>query len=130
MFAHKDHTDGCLIWPFGSTNRGAPTIQIQGRKFSARQVMCTLAHGSAPSEKHQAHLTCQTPFCVSPACLGWLTKSEIRAKCPATGAHKRLPAPAIQDILTSSDSYDVLAARHGIHYSYVSTLRKKARAQA
>ena len=76
--------DECLIWPFAK-DRATGQAHING-KF-AHRVMCELAHGPAPSPKHEAAHNCGNGrgSCVHPGHLRWATHKENEADKLAHG---------------------------------------------
>lgn len=80
--AHVGHADAdsCLYWPFahqGSRREGDGygRMRIDGRYVYAHRLMCELAHGPAPSPKHEAAHNCGQGHlaCVNPHHLRWDT---------------------------------------------------------
>lgn len=82
LAAHVEHQgDECLPWPFCCDGRqGYPTLLFDDKTERAHRVMCQLAHGPPPTEKHRATWTCGglRVRCVNPRHLGWRTDSEIQ----------------------------------------------------
>ena len=75
---HADHTgQDCLIWPFARF----PDGRAHMRSGKPSRIMCERAHGSAPSEKHQAAHSCGQAYagCVNPTHLRWATPKENSA---------------------------------------------------
>lgn len=72
---HSDK-DACLMWPFPHKSR--PNIKWGGVGQTAARVMCTLAHGQAPTPEHQAAHSCAQGVqgCVNPNHLRWATHLE------------------------------------------------------
>lgn len=70
----------CLIWPFSRQNDGRGAIN---HSFSpqAHRVMCMLAHGLPPSDRHEAAHSCGRGHagCVNPTHLRWATAIENAA---------------------------------------------------
>lgn len=121
----SDPPEGCAPWPFGKTNRGIPMIETATGKRSARRLICELVNGPAPSKSYQAAMLCKTDGCASPNCIEWKTRSEIRSGIGGHSSKHVIKGDVLDDVLHSTDSYDVIAARYGIHYSTVSQVRKK-----
>lgn len=70
--------DECLAWPFGRTEKGYPNL---GGRGSATRIMCRLAHGDPPTERHQAAHSCGNGRggCINPRHLRWATATENAA---------------------------------------------------
>lgn len=70
--------DDCLKWPFGDKGNGYGSLDFEGRKTTASNAMCTLAHGRRPSAKHEAAHSCGNGHlgCVNPRHLRWATRRE------------------------------------------------------
>jgi hypothetical protein len=69
--------DSCLIWPFARTGKGYANLGGQ----AAINIMCELAHGRAPTSKHEAAHSCGRgrDGCISPVHLRWATRKENHA---------------------------------------------------
>lgn len=90
--AHKDYAgDGCLKWPFGVNETGRGVATINGVNATAPNIMCTLAHGPAPTPDHEAAHSCGKGHegCVHPAHLRWATRAENRADMIVHGTIRR-----------------------------------------
>jgi hypothetical protein len=73
---HSTHSgDDCLIWPFDVRDKFG-----YGRTngTTASRAMCSLAHGPAPTNKHEAAHTCGQGHlgCVNPKHLHWATHKD------------------------------------------------------
>lgn len=71
--------DACLIWPFSKNREGRAYGRHRGTQSSlASRVMCELAHGAPPSQKHEAAHSCGNGHkgCVNPKHLRWATPLE------------------------------------------------------
>lgn len=71
--------DDCLRWPFARTEKGYGQVSIAHKIIrKAHRVMCELAHGPAPTEKHHAAHLCGKGHlgCVNPRHLAWKTERE------------------------------------------------------
>lgn len=80
--AHVNHEGGhCLIWPFFRDDQGYARVAVEGKPRQASRFMCTLVHGPAPSEKHQAAHSCGNGHggCVHPKHVWWKTPIENMA---------------------------------------------------
>ena len=134
---HVDYQgDDCLIWPFGRGGDGYGTIRISGRErmsVNAHRVMCELAHGPAPSPRHQVAHSCGRGHegCINPKHLRWATPKENSADRVLHGTqqrgervnHAKLTAPEVHvikmfgewgfrrsEITTLARAYDVTPA--------------------
>lgn len=134
---HVDcQSDHCLTWPFSRLSNGRP--QIKGG--SAARVMCALAHGAAPSPKHEAAHSCGKGHegCINPKHMYWATSAENDADKIKHGtlvAGERHPGAkltsaqvrAVRD-LDGTMTQREIARRFGISQSRVhSILHGKAR---
>ena len=81
------------MWPF-STVRGYGRFGYLGKGYYAHRFMCELAHGTPPSEDHQAAHSCGNGHmgCVNPRHLAWKTKSENQFDCRDHGTHAKTNA--------------------------------------
>lgn len=73
-------TDECILWPY-ALHRGYPSIDRNGEpgRIRGHRFLCEMAHGAAPSPKHQAAHLCATKACVNPRHLRWSTQYENAA---------------------------------------------------
>lgn len=69
--------EDCLIWPFARNGHGYANL---GGK-PAIKIMCELAHGPAPTPKHETAHSCGkgAEGCISPVHLRWATRKENHA---------------------------------------------------
>jgi hypothetical protein len=65
----------CLTWPFTRNGNGYPSTRHNGRQMGAHRAVCEMAHGPAPTPKHEAAHTCGKGHegCVNPNHLQWKT---------------------------------------------------------
>lgn len=70
--------DECLAWPLSCDTHGYGQVGIDGTLRKAYRVMCELAHGMPPTDKHEAAHSCGkgNQGCVNPKHLSWKTRSE------------------------------------------------------
>ena len=71
----------CLFWPFSKDNGRRPgLVGYCGKVFRPTRLMCLLANGAPPSERHQVSHTCgrASKGCINPKHLVWKTQSECR----------------------------------------------------
>lgn len=70
--------DECLEWPFVKDRKGYGLATLDGVQRTASNVMCRLANGEPPSEKHECAHTCGKGHkgCVNPNHLRWATRKE------------------------------------------------------
>lgn len=66
----------CWIWPYNKLPQGYGQILWNGKMSRTHRVVCELAHGPAPTPRHQAAHSCGQPSCVNPHHLSWKTQSE------------------------------------------------------
>lgn len=123
--------DDCLIWPFNRV-RGYGTLAINGVDWRAPRLMCTLAHGEAPTSGHEAAHSCGRGHegCMTPNHLSWKTRAENQRDRRAHGTtagvwrkttRRKLTPAQVEEIrkIGRSKTYDELAAMFGVSPSRV-----------
>lgn len=68
--------DECLIWPYATAGKGYGVITIGEVKQYVHRLVCEDAHGSAPSDTHEAAHSCGNRRCVARRHLSWKTPLE------------------------------------------------------
>lgn len=123
----------CLHWPFGKAH-GRGRIKYAGRLCFAHRVVCELAHGAAPSSRHEAAHSCGNGHvgCVNPRHLRWATRQENEHDKFMHGTHNKgarhgcskLTEAEASEILSLKGSFRQreVAARFGVHRSTVSLI--------
>lgn len=68
--------DGCLFFP--GVKRTRQSVEFEGAEWKASRLMCRLAHGTPPSDRHEAAHSCGKGDlgCIHPLHLRWATKIE------------------------------------------------------
>lgn len=82
LLAHLNtKSDECVAWPFARDRNGYGRLHFRGKLSFAHRVMCELAHGEPPTEKHHAAHSCGKGHlgCVNPKHLRWATRVENEA---------------------------------------------------
>lgn len=104
--------DACLIWPFARSSVGYGVTWTGGKYALAHRVMCEVAHGPAPTPRHQAAHSCGNGHlgCTSPAHLRWATTSENALEAVAHGTKYTMLKGEEHKMAKLSDD-DVLAIR-------------------
>lgn len=125
--------DVCLPWPYASGGRGEAVMSYKGRMKPASAVMCLLAHGEAPTPKHECAHNCGNGHlgCMNPNHLRWATRAENMADKHAHGtmiageAHHfgRLTESQVRHILSCSERTTDLARQYGVSVSAISAIR-------
>jgi HNH endonuclease len=87
----------CLIWPF-SRRDGRGYINEE----PVSRFVCKLAHGSPPTEKHDAAHNCGNERCVNPHHLRWATRKDNMADRDRHGTDQR-GEKAYNAILATAD---------------------------
>jgi len=73
--------DDCLTWPFARITNGYGSVWYEGKVKYPHRIVCELAHGPAPSPRHEAAHSCGKGHegCVNPRHLRWATPKENNA---------------------------------------------------
>lgn len=127
----------CLDWPFCKMPTGYGSFGYLGKRHYAHRFMCELAHGPAPTPKHEAAHRCGNGHlgCVNPKHLAWKTKAENRRESTQHGKGTRNPNGNNRGRLTPSQVAEIralkgqerqvdIAARFGISWQSVSMIQR------
>lgn len=119
--------DECILWPYSTEQNGYGNFGFNGKVYRAHKYMCELAHGQAPTKRHEAAHSCGVAACVNPRHLSWKTRSEneldkrrhgtAKGGSGGIGGNRTLLRPEqIADIRANKGVVpaDVLAIRHGL----------------
>ena len=70
--------DECLYWPFAKYPNGYGHIWDKGRNVPSHRLVCMMAHGEPPTQKHEAAHNCGNGHmgCCNPNHLRWATREE------------------------------------------------------
>jgi hypothetical protein len=104
------HGEECVIWPMArDASNGYCHMGWNGKRYWAHRLMCELAHGPAPSDKHEAAHSCGKGHegCVNPRHLEWKTRAENQAD---RYVHQRKPHRGRRRILTEEQVAEIRAA--------------------
>lgn len=116
----------CLTWPYSRNEIGYGQFGYRGRQYKAHRFMCELAHGPAPSPRHQAAHSCGNGHlgCVNPNHLSWKTAGDNQAERTVHGTARKAGRPfsllsedQVAEIrsLKGKMTNTALAARFGVH---------------
>lgn len=86
---YKPGHNECVIWPFLLNRGGYGVVRKDGRYAEAHRISCTMAHGPAPSDIHEAAHSCGKRPCINEAHLRWATPTENMADAIAHGTTLR-----------------------------------------
>lgn len=131
----KDHVnhagDDCLIWPWSRNHQGYGQLGYNGKVLKAHRVMCTLVHGEAPTENHDAAHSCGRGHdaCVHPKHLSWKTPRENRLEANTHGTghgrkRKQLAPEVVRQIWESPKSYLEIADEFGVYFGTVGKIKR------
>lgn len=84
--------DECLPWPFQISTEGYGRLEAGKKKKIASRYICELAHGIAPTPKHEAAHNCGNKVCVNPKHLRWATRQENEDDKIIHGVQRGRPA--------------------------------------
>jgi hypothetical protein len=136
LMAHVTHTGkSCLIWPFSRNKHGYGKLRFKGTLTSAHRLMCVIAHGEAPTPKHEVAHSCGNGRlgCFNPEHLRWATRSDNHADKVLHGTAQRgekaaaakLTARHIVDIRADMRPQSVIAPDYGISRSNISLIKSR-----
>lgn len=77
--ALSHRSDDCLPWPFTIVGKGYGSMRYAGKVQGSHRVICLLAHGSAPTPRHEVAHSCRRKDCSNPRHLRWATPKENNA---------------------------------------------------
>jgi len=68
----------CIFWPYAKNEHGYGQLHYLGKHRKAHQVICEMAHGPRPSDKHGALHSCGRGHlgCITPRHLRWGTQKQ------------------------------------------------------
>ena len=124
---------GCVEWPYKKNPRGYGRVWCGGRTRGAYAVVCEMAHGLAPSSKHEAAHNCGNAGCVNPHHIRWATHAENLADRVEHGTSNRgerqgqskLTEQQVQQIRASRDAKtSALARKFGVSGSAIRHVRR------
>lgn len=79
--SREPDTDQCIEWPYAKDAVGRGWGRYRGRHILASRAVCIEAHGSPPTDLHEAAHSCGNGHmgCVNPHHLRWATRKENEA---------------------------------------------------
>lgn len=133
---NKSHAgDDCLAWPFSKTDSGYGQFKVRGKSTLASRAMCIAAHGSPPSEEHQAAHSCGNGHlgCVNPRHLYWATPKRNASDRLVHGTHIRgrqqwccrLTESEVIEIRQSKLSETRLSLIYGVNRAQIGRIRRR-----
>ena len=139
LLAHVNYiADDCVIWPFAKKGGGRGralygAVKIDGVQRSAHRYMCELAHGTAPTNRHEAAHSCHNPACINPLHLRWATRVENEADKDERGSRPRgekhknthLSDDDIRAIRADPRPQRAIAKTYGISQTPVSMIKRR-----
>lgn len=137
LLANRDYGgDECLVWPFhiGADGYGRAHRFGNGTLTTASNIMCELAHGPAPSRKHECAHSCGrgNAGCTNPRHLYWATPNRNHADKIVHGTTNRGERQGASrlteaDVIAirqraASETQTALAAAFGVDQSHISKI--------
>jgi len=128
-------TDECILWPYGTSDKGYGLAVIDTVQKPASRWMCILAHGEpVPPRVYAAH-NCGKPACVNPRHLRWATHAENMADKLRHGTEIRgerngkttLTAEDVKAIRAAPPNLKPLMERYGLSKHGISKIRSGKR---
>ena len=127
--------DECLFWPYATDTGGRGQIWVDGKKHIVSRLVCLLAHGPPPSDRHDASHSCGMGHkgCSNKKHLSWKTKSENQSDRLAHGTDQfgeknSMSKLSIADVevirsLRGDVPQRVLAEKYGVRCSTISRIQ-------
>lgn len=138
LLAHlRYEADDCVFWPFARTAKGYPVVWYNGRQSGAHRIMCELAHGHPPDDRHHAAHSCGKGHhgCINPNHLSWKTPSENAADKDIHGTNTKgernpmtvLSEQSVREIREMSGhlTQGEIAEAYGISQALVSLVQRR-----
>lgn len=138
--AHINFTGAeCLIWPYAMGRDDYGVVRFRGKQSSAPKVMCTLAHGDAPSPDHETAHSCGNGACgcINPTHIRWDSRAGNHGDKLIHGTHIR-GERNVAHKLTEADirairgaysdlSLSNLSKRYGVSRGLISLIKLRKR---
>jgi len=130
----------CLIWKTESSADIRPRVSINGKRVLIRRALAEMKLGRKLRSSEYASCTCKEPLCMEFDHVRAVTVAKLRAETGAVGGYStlqkrihlsnkarakaKITPEIVAAIKASTDTQEVEAAKHGIHRSMVSFIRR------
>lgn len=129
--------DECPKWPFSRSPDGYAQINFNGRPTPTHRVVCVMAHGPAPSPKHEVAHSCGQGVngCFGARCVRWATSKENNADRHLHGTDSRgerswtakLTRADVREIrrIIGTMSYRQIGRQFGVSLEHIYNIAKR-----
>ena len=130
----KADPDACIEWPLHRSAKGYGRTTRDGVQIDAHRLVCILAHGTPPSDKHFACHSCDNPSCINKHHLRWDThqgniadRQQRNRQMHGSRHYKaKLTEDDVRDIrsrLLKGESEQALAIEYGVTHGSIWFIR-------
>jgi len=130
----------CWPWMGAKSGFGHGRVRVQGRLYSPHRLIYHIANGPLPADDGQHYHgpvvmhSCDNPACCNPKHLSVGTQKENAIDMSFKGRARSGPfqrkyeptEEEVEQILTSKESGNAIAARLGVHRHWVNRIRREA----
>lgn len=119
VLALKNTEGPCIAWPYG-TNGKYGIVTFATNKVYVHRLVCELAHGLPPTNRHQCAHSCHNKLCCRPSHLRWATAAENQQdETNTNNGHYKLTQEEITEIRTSKLRQKDIAKKFKVSRTHV-----------